>query len=113
MTTIARSSGAHARRRCSRRQPAPVAVMIVGSQRRAARVLLGLDPRDLAKLCGNSLPTIHRMESSPGSVRAVVASLERVLAAFTAGGGEMIADGAPSAGLGYGLLYREKLNEGP
>ena len=77
--------------------------MIVGSQMRAARALLGLDQRDLAKLSGLSLPTIQRMESSPGSVRAVVDSLERVLEAFTAGGVELIADGAPSAGFGFGV----------
>ncbi len=70
---------------------------------RAARALLGLDQRDLAKLSGLSLPTIQRMESSPGSVRAFVDSLERVLEAFTAGGVELIADGATSAGLGYGV----------
>ena len=77
--------------------------MIVGAQMRAARALLGLDQRDLARLSGLSLPTIQRMESSPGSVRAVVDSLERVLEAFTAGGVELIADGAPSSGLGFGV----------
>ena len=77
--------------------------MIVGAQMRAARALLGLDQRDLARLSGLSLPTIQRMESSPGSVRAVVGSLERVLEAFTAGGVELIADGAPSSGLGFGV----------
>ena len=75
---------------------------------RAARALLGLDQRDLAKLSGLSLPTIQRMESSPGSVRAVVDSLERVLAAFTARGVELIVDGAPSAGLGYGVRLIER-----
>jgi len=77
--------------------------MIVGAQMRAARALLGLDQRDLARLSGLSLPTIQRMESSPGSVRAVVDSLERVLEAFTMSGVELIADGAPSAGLGFGV----------
>ena len=85
---------------------------------RAARGLLGLDQRDLdqrdldqrdlAQLSGLSLPTIQRMESSPGSVRAVVDSLERVLAAFTARGAEFIADGAPSAGLGFGVRLIER-----
>ena len=77
--------------------------MIVGAQMRAARALLGLDQRELARLSGLSLPTIQRMESSPGSVRAVVDSLERVLEAFTAAGVEVIADGAPSAGFGFGV----------
>ena len=84
------------------------AVMITGSQMRAARALVGLDQRDLAKLSGLSLPTIQRMESSPGSVRAVVDSLERVLAAFTARGAEFIADGTPSAGLGVGVRLIER-----
>ena len=75
---------------------------------RAARALLGLDQRDLARLAGLSLPTIQRMESSPGSVRAVVDSLERVLEAFTQGGVELIADGAPSAGLGFGVRLTQR-----
>lgn len=87
-----------------------VAVVIVGAQMRAARALLGLDQRELARLSGLSLPAIQRMESTPGSVRAVVDSLERVLEAFTAAGVEVIADSAPSAGLGFGmrLIQRSK-----
>ncbi|WP_372786317.1 helix-turn-helix domain-containing protein [Phenylobacterium sp.] len=75
---------------------------------RAARALLGLDQRELARLAGLSLPTIQRMETSPGSVRAVVDSLERVLEAFAAGGVELIADGAPSAGLGFGVRLLQR-----
>ncbi len=82
--------------------------MIVGAQMRAARALLGLDQRELARLAGLSLPTIQRMETSPGSVRAVVDSLERVLEAFAAGGVELIADGAPSAGLGFGVRLLQR-----
>lgn len=70
---------------------------------RAARALLGLDQRELARLSGLSVPTIQRMESSSGSVRAVVDSLERVLEAFTAAGVELIAEGAPGAGFGFGV----------
>lgn len=77
--------------------------MITGLQMRAARALLGLDQRDLARLSGLSLPTIQRMESSAGSVRAVVDSLEKVLEALTDAGVEMIPDGAPSVGLGCGV----------
>jgi transcriptional regulator with XRE-family HTH domain len=82
--------------------------VIVGAQMRAARALLGLDQRELARLAGLSLPTIQRMETSPGSVRAVVDSLERVLEAFAAGGVELIADGAPSAGLGFGVRLLQR-----
>jgi transcriptional regulator with XRE-family HTH domain len=75
---------------------------------RAARALLGLDQRELARLSGLSLPTIQRMEASPGSVRAIVDSLERVLEAFSAAGVELFADGAPSAGLGLGVRLIER-----
>jgi hypothetical protein len=75
---------------------------------RAARALLGLDKRDLVQLSGLSMPRIHRMESLPGSVRAIVDSLEGVLAAFTARGAEFIAGGTPSIGLGFGVRLIER-----
>jgi transcriptional regulator with XRE-family HTH domain len=77
--------------------------MITGAQMRAARALLGLDQRGLARLSGLSLPTIQRMESSEGSVRAVVDSLEKVVDALAAAGVELIAEGTPSAGIGRGV----------
>jgi len=77
--------------------------MITGAQMRAARALLGLDQRGLARLSGLSLPTIQRMESSEGSVRAVVDSLERVVDALAAAGVELIAEGTPSTGIGRGV----------
>lgn len=76
---------------------------------RAARALLGIDQRELAKRSGLSLPTIQRMETSPGSVRAVVDSLDKVLQALAAAGVEMIQDGAPSAGSGRGVRLIERL----
>jgi transcriptional regulator with XRE-family HTH domain len=75
---------------------------------RAARALLGLDQRDLARLSGLSLPTIQRMETSAGSVRAVVDSLEKVMGALAAAGVEMIQDGAPSSGTGRGVRLIER-----
>jgi transcriptional regulator with XRE-family HTH domain len=83
--------------------------MIAGAQLRAARALLGLDQRALAKLCGLSLPTIQRMETSPGSVRAVVDSLDRVVQALTSAGVEMIPDGVPSAGVGRGVRLLDRV----
>ncbi|MDO8297894.1 MAG: helix-turn-helix transcriptional regulator [Caulobacter sp.] len=77
--------------------------MITGSQIRAARALLGLDQRDLARLAGLSVPTIQRMEACEGSVRSVVDSLEKVVTAFLDGGVELIGDGAPSQGTGRGV----------
>ena len=43
--------------------------MISAAQLRAARALLGLDQRTLAALAGVSVPTVQRMEASPGHVR--------------------------------------------
>jgi transcriptional regulator with XRE-family HTH domain len=38
--------------------------MIIATQLRAARALLGIDQRELAQRCGLSLPTIQRMKAS-------------------------------------------------
>ncbi len=77
--------------------------MITGPQIRAARALLGIDQRDLAKLSGLSTPTIQRMEACEGSVRAVVDSLEKVMTALSKAGVELIVEGAPSQGTGRGV----------
>lgn len=77
--------------------------MISGQQVRAARALLGIDQKQLANLAGLSLPTVQRMEASPGSVRVVVDSLEKILQAFALAGVEMIPDGSPSYGRGCGV----------
>lgn len=82
--------------------------MITGSQMKAARALLGLDQRDLARLAGLSLPTIQRMEASPGVVRAVVDSLEKVCNALATAGVELIAAGSRSEGSGRGVRLIER-----
>jgi transcriptional regulator with XRE-family HTH domain len=82
--------------------------MITGPQMRAARALLGIDQRELARLSGLSAPTIQRMEACEGSVRAVVDSLERVVGAFAAAGVELIMEGAPSQGSGRGVRLIER-----
>ncbi len=82
--------------------------MISGPQIRAARALLGLEQRDLARISGLSVPTIQRMEACEGSVRAVVESLEKVMNALAAAGVEMIVEGAPSVGIGRGVRLLEK-----
>ncbi len=64
--------------------------MITASQMRAARALLGIDQRQLAKLSGVSLPTIQRMEASDGNVRGVVGSLTRIVDAIETAGVELI-----------------------
>lgn len=48
-----------------------------------SRALLGIDQRDLAELCGLSLPTIQRMEANDGVIRSNVDSLVNWLARST------------------------------
>jgi predicted transcriptional regulator len=80
--------------------------MITGNQMRAARALLGIDQRTLADRSGLSLPTIQRMEATPGPVRGVVDSLVKVVSALEASGIELLGEGAPSAGAGRGVRLR-------
>lgn len=82
--------------------------MITGPQIRAARALLGIDQKQLARLSGLSVPTIQRMEACEGSVRAVVDSLEKVMKALTSAGIELIVEDAPSQGVGRGVRLLEK-----
>ena len=63
---------------------------------RAARVLLGIDQRRLAKLSRLSVPTIQRMEASGTIIRGNVDSLLKLIAALEAAGIEMIDEGAVS-----------------
>jgi predicted transcriptional regulator len=77
--------------------------MITGAQMKAARALLGIDQKELARLSGVSLPTIQRMEASDGIVRAVVDSLEKVVNAINDAGVELIAGGTRSEGTGRGV----------
>nr|WP_295382953.1 helix-turn-helix transcriptional regulator [Pseudoxanthomonas sp.] len=81
--------------------------MITSAQMRAARALLGVDQRTLAELAGVSLPTIQRMEASEGTVRGVVDTLMKVIAALDGAGVELIGDGQPSRGLGRGVRLKE------
>lgn len=73
---------------------------------RAARALLGIDQRQLAALAGLSLPTIQRMESSEGVVRGNVDSLMKLVDALSAGGIELIGEGAASSGGGRGVRLK-------
>ena len=82
--------------------------MITGPQIRAARALLGVDQKTLARMSGLSVPTIQRMEASDSFVGGMVDSLTRVVAAIEAGGLELIADGATSIGEGQGVRLRHR-----
>lgn len=81
--------------------------MITAAQMRAARALLGMDQRTLAELSGLSLPTIQRMEASDGTVRGVVDSLSKVVAALNEAGVELIGDDARSETGGRGVRLRQ------
>lgn len=80
--------------------------MITSQQMRAARALLGIDQRELARLAGVSLPTIQRMEASDGQVRGVVDTLMKVIGALEAAGIELIGENAQSMGTGRGIRLR-------
>lgn len=77
--------------------------MITGPQMRAARALLGIDQKTLAELARLSVPTIQRMEASPGNVRGVVDSLTKVVAALELAGVELIREGSASTASGRGV----------
>jgi transcriptional regulator with XRE-family HTH domain len=81
--------------------------MITAAQLRAARALLGIDQRTLARLSALSLPTIQRMEASAGVVRGTVDSLMKLVGALDAAGIELIGEGATSAGVGRGVRLKE------
>lgn len=71
--------------------------MIASQQMRAARALLGLDQRQLAKLAGLSLPTIQRMVSSKGQVRGVADTLVKVITPLECAGIELLGENAPAS----------------
>ena len=80
--------------------------MITGSQMRAARAMLGIDQKALARMAGVSVPTIQRMEASHGNVRGNVDSLTKVVSAFDAAGVELIGENMASSGSGRGVRLK-------
>lgn len=82
--------------------------MITASQLRAARVLLGLDQRQLAELSGLSVPTIQRMEASETMVRGNVDSLMKLIVALDLAGVEIIHEGAVSKAEGCGVRLKSR-----
>lgn len=80
--------------------------MITAAQLRAARALLGIDQRRLAEMSGLSVPTIQRMEASEGTIRGIVDSLVKLIAALDAAGIEVIGEGAVSRGSGRGVRLK-------
>jgi transcriptional regulator with XRE-family HTH domain len=82
--------------------------VITASQLKAARALIGWEQRTLAEASGASLPTIQRMEASNGTVRGVIETLMKVMAALEGAGVEFINEGAVSAGGGRGVRLRNE-----
>ena len=82
--------------------------MITAAQLRAARALLGIDQRELAKLSGLSLPTIQRMEASDGVIRGNVESLMKLIAALNRLGIELINEDAVSERGGRGIRLKKR-----
>jgi transcriptional regulator with XRE-family HTH domain len=80
--------------------------MITSGQIRAARALLGIDQRELAKRSGLSLPTVQRMEASGGVVRGNVDSLMKLIDALMANGVELIGEGGASTSGGRGVRLK-------
>lgn len=80
--------------------------MITAGQMRAARSLLGIDQRQLARMAGVSVPTIQRMEGSEGNVRGVIDSLTKVVEALDRAGIELIGENAASTSGGRGVRVK-------
>jgi predicted transcriptional regulator len=81
--------------------------MMTSGQLRAARALLGLDQKRLAKLAEVSLPTVQRMEASEGVVRGTVETLTKVIEALNKAGVDLIGDNARSETGGRGVRLRQ------
>lgn len=82
--------------------------MISAGQLRAARALLGIGQRELAELCGLSVPTIQRMEASDGIIRGTVESLTKLVDALAEAGIELIGEGAASQDGGRGIRLKAR-----
>lgn len=80
--------------------------VLTGAQLRAARALLGIDQKTLADQAGVSLPTVQRMESSPGIVRGVIDTLTKIVNALDRAGIELIGEGGQSNGSGRGVRLK-------
>ena len=80
--------------------------MITAAQMRAARVLAGIDQRELAQKSGLSVSTIQRMEASDDVIRGNVDSLMKLIVALEAFGIELIGAGSASNSGGRGVRLK-------
>ena len=81
-------------------------LVITAAQIRAARALLGIDQRQLAKMAGFSVPTIQRMKSRDANVHGVIDTLTKLVEALDRAGIELIGENAVSSGGGRGVRLR-------
>ncbi len=83
--------------------------MVTGAQMRAARALIGIDQRELARLSGISLATIQRMETSEANVRGIIDTLIKVVEAFDAAAIEFIAENVRSVANVRGVRFKQAI----
>jgi transcriptional regulator with XRE-family HTH domain len=74
-------------------------MMLIGRQIKAARALLGWDQARLADTSGISLPTIRRIESQAGTIKAHTRSSFALEEALTQAGIEFLNGDAPGVRL--------------
>jgi transcriptional regulator with XRE-family HTH domain len=91
--------------------------LITSEQIRAARALLRWEQRDLADASKVSLPSIKRLETTPGPLAAQARTVEALRSALEAAGVEFISEngGGPGVRLrkgkpGAGAIASENLN---
>jgi transcriptional regulator with XRE-family HTH domain len=79
-------------------------VVITSEQVRAARALIRWEQRDLAESSKVSLPSIKRLETSPGPLSAQPRTVDAIRSALEAAGVEFI----PENGGGPGVRLKKK-----
>nr|WP_273505541.1 helix-turn-helix transcriptional regulator [Fulvimarina manganoxydans] len=72
---------------------------ISGRQLAAARVLLGIAQSDLAEQASISVPTLRRMEASPGPASGLTNNVRAVRQALESAGVEFIDENCGGAGV--------------
>lgn len=79
---------------------------MTSEQVRAARMLIRWEQKDLAERAGVSLPSIKRLETQPGPLKAHAGTIRALQAAFEDAGVEFIAEGETSASAGAGVRLK-------
>jgi len=72
---------------------------ITSEQVRAARALIRWEQKDLAAASSVSLPSIKRLETSPGGLAAQARTIDAIRSALEAAGVEFIAENGGGAGV--------------